>query len=78
MLTRAHRQQFTQDGYLVLPAFKPAREVVSLLARTREILQAQDPAATGGIFSTREPGRSADDWFLDSDCTVRCFFEEEA
>lgn len=78
MLTPDQRQQYAGDGYLVLPAFKPAHEVVSLLARTNRILQEQQPAATGGIFSTREPGRSADDWFLDSDCAVRCFFEEEA
>lgn len=78
MLSAEQRRQYAQDGYLVLPAFKPAHEVVSLLARTNEILQAQDTSATGGVFSTREPGRSVDDWFLDSDNTVRCFFEEEA
>jgi phytanoyl-CoA hydroxylase len=78
MLSAEQRQQYQRDGYLVLPAFKPAHEVRSILARTNEILHAQDPSVTGGIFSTREPGRSTDDWFLDSDCTVRCFFEEEA
>jgi phytanoyl-CoA hydroxylase len=78
MLTPEQRRQFDRDGVLVLPAFKPAHEVASLLARTNEILWAVDPATGGGIFSTREPGRAADDWFLDSGNAVRCFFEEEA
>ncbi len=62
----------------MLPGFKPAHEVAALRHRTHELLAALDPHAGGGVFSTREPGRSADDWFLDSDCSVRCFFEEEA
>ena len=76
MLTDAQRVQYQQDGYLVLPGFKTGAEIASLRERAAQIVEAFDPAESRSVFTTRE--QRADDWFLGSANTVRCFFEEEA
>ncbi|MES2261544.1 MAG: phytanoyl-CoA dioxygenase family protein [Pseudomonadota bacterium] len=76
MLTPAQQQQYQRDGYLVLPGFKSLEEIGALRARAAEIVDAFDPAVAQGTFSTRK--QQADAYFLGSDNTVRCFFEEEA
>lgn len=78
MLTRAQQEQYQRDGYLVLPDFKSAAEIAALRQRAADIVDAFDPGASQGIFSTREQEKKADDYFLASDNTIRCFFEEEA
>jgi phytanoyl-CoA hydroxylase len=76
MLTDAQREQYQRDGYLVLPGFKRSGEVAALRERAAQIVDAFDPAESRSVFTTRE--QRADDWFLGSANTVRCFFEEEA
>jgi phytanoyl-CoA hydroxylase len=76
MLTDAQRKQYQQDGYLVLPGFKSSEQIAALRERAAQIVDAFDPAESRSVFTTRE--QRADDWFLGSDNTVRCFFEEEA
>jgi phytanoyl-CoA hydroxylase len=76
MLTQEQRAQYEQDGFIVLPGFKPAHEIAQLRQRAAEIVEAFDPDESRSVFTTRE--QRADDWFLGSDNTVRCFFEEEA
>jgi phytanoyl-CoA hydroxylase len=76
MLTDAQREQYQRDGYLVLPGFKSSGDIAALRERAGEIVDAFDPNESRSVFTTRE--QSADDWFLGSDNTVRCFFEEEA
>jgi phytanoyl-CoA hydroxylase len=76
MLTDAQREQYQRDGYLVLPGFKSSGEVAALRERAAQIVDAFDPAESRSVFTTRE--QRADDWFLGSANTVRCFFEEEA
>jgi phytanoyl-CoA hydroxylase len=76
MLTQEQRERYQRDGYIVIPAFKPAQEIARLRQRAAEIVDAFDPAESRSVFTTRE--QRADDWFLGSDNTVRCFFEEEA
>jgi len=78
MLTTAQQDQYQRDGYLVLPDFKSAGEIAALRARAGVIVDAFDPASSQGIFTTREQEKKADDYFLASDNTIRCFFEEEA
>jgi phytanoyl-CoA hydroxylase len=78
MLNPDQKRRYREDGYLVLPGFKPAAEVAALRARALEIVEAFDPADGGGVFSTRDQARTSDDWFLGSADAVRCFFEEEA
>jgi phytanoyl-CoA hydroxylase len=78
MLTDAQKLQYQRDGYLVVPDFKSAAEIAALRARAAQIVNEFDPAAQSGIFSTIEQEKTTDDYFLGSDNTVRCFFEEEA
>jgi phytanoyl-CoA hydroxylase len=78
MLTDAQKLQYQRDGYLVVPDFKSIAEIAVLRARAAQIVNEFDPAAQSGIFSTIEQEKTTDDYFLGSDNTVRCFFEEEA
>jgi phytanoyl-CoA hydroxylase len=78
MLTPAQRQAFEQDGYLVLPGFKTAAECARVCERAHQIVDAFQPAADAGVFSTRDRSRVADAALLASATEVRCFFEEEA
>jgi phytanoyl-CoA hydroxylase len=78
MLTSAQQAQYQRDGFLVVPDFKGAAEIAALRARAEEIVSQFDPSAGRAIFTTREQEKTTDDYFLASDNTVRCFFEEEA
>jgi phytanoyl-CoA hydroxylase len=78
MLNTPQREQFQSDGYLVTPGFKSAPEMAALRARAEAIVDAFDPAESRTVFTTRDQVNKSDDFFLGSDNTVRCFFEEEA
>jgi phytanoyl-CoA hydroxylase len=78
MLNHDQRTQFAQDGYLVLPGFKSAAEIARLRQRAAEIVNDFDPSQNRSIFTTRDQLAATDDYFLRSDNTIRCFFEEEA
>ena len=78
MLTEAQQQQYQRDGYIVLPDFKTPAEIAALRARAAAIVADFDPSAAAGVFSTKEQEKTTDDYFLGSDNTIRCFFEEEA
>jgi phytanoyl-CoA hydroxylase len=76
MLNPLQEQRYREDGYLVLPGFKSAAQMAALRRRAAEIVEAFDPAAGSGVFSTLK--QQADAWFLGSAEAVRCFFEEDA
>ena len=78
MLTPEQRDQYQRDGFLVIPDFKSLDEIAALRRRAEDIVDAFDPSASHAIFTTRDQARASDAWFLGSDNTVRCFFEEEA
>ena len=78
MLTDAQKEQYQRDGYIVLPNFKTLEEIAVLRARAAEIVDQFDANASSGIFTTKEQEKRTDDYFLGSDNTIRCFFEEEA
>ena len=78
MLTLDQRLQYQRDGFIVLPGFKDADQIAALRRRAEEIVEAFDPSQSRAIFTTRDQEGASDDWFLGSDNTVRCFFEEEA
>lgn len=78
MLNTEQRTQFQEDGYLVLPGFKSHDEIARLRQRAAEIVRDFDPSENRPIFTTRDQVRATDDYFLRSDNTIRCFFEEEA
>jgi phytanoyl-CoA hydroxylase len=78
MLTDAQHLQYERDGYLVLPDFRAPAEVAAVRARAEAIVQAFEPDAATGVFSTRNPAVTADAALIASADAVHCFFEEEA
>ena len=78
MLTPNQIDHYHRDGYVVLPHFKTPAQMAALRERAGQIVDAFDPATSKTIFTTNDQVRSVDRYFLDSDTTVRCFFEEEA
>ncbi|MES2016266.1 MAG: phytanoyl-CoA dioxygenase family protein [Pseudomonadota bacterium] len=78
MLSQDQRAQFARDGYIVVPAFKDAREIARVRERAAQIVNDFEPNQNRTIFTTRDQLAATDDYFLRSDNTIRCFFEEEA
>jgi len=78
MLSAAQKEQYQKDGFIVIPGFKTAEEIAALRARAGQIVNEFDPAVAQGIFTTKDQEKKADEYFLRSDNTIRCFFEEEA
>ena len=78
MLNPDQRAQFDRDGYLVIPHFKSMEEIAALRRRAGEIVDAFDPGANRSIFTTQNQLTATDAYFLRSDNTIACFFEEEA
>ncbi|MDB5918929.1 MAG: phytanoyl-CoA dioxygenase [Massilia sp.] len=78
MFDDAQRASYRRDGYIVLPGFKSAAEIAGLRARAAEIVDQFDPGQGSSIFTTQNQATATDEYFLRSDNTIRCFFEEEA
>lgn len=78
MLTSEQRERYARDGFLVLPDFKSPGQIAALRRRAEAIVEAFDPLESRAIFTTKDQAAASDAWFLGSDNTVRCFFEEEA
>ena len=78
MLSPAQRRAWHDDGYLVLPGFKPAEAVAAACRRAQEIVDAFEPSGQSSRFSTRDRSLVADAALIASADAVSCFFEEEA
>ncbi|MDB5754124.1 MAG: phytanoyl-CoA dioxygenase [Massilia sp.] len=78
MLNDEQRAQYQCDGYIVIPGFKSGEEIAALRERAAQIVDAFDPSEGSSIFTTQNQATATDDYFLRSDNTIRCFFEEEA
>ncbi|AXA94188.1 phytanoyl-CoA dioxygenase family protein [Massilia sp. YMA4] len=78
MLSAAQKEQYQRDGYIVIPDFKSPQEIAALRTRAAQIVDEFDPRVAQGIFTTKDQEKKADEYFLRSDNTIRCFFEEEA
>lgn len=79
MLRPDQCRRYHDEGYLVLPGFKPLAEVGEALARARALVEAFDPEAHRSVFSTdAQARRSGNATFLASAEGIECFFEAEA
>ena len=74
----ALQEHLETDGFAVIEGFKSAAAIAELRARAAEIVDAFDPSVASGVFSAADEKERADEYFLGSGSTVRCFFEEEA
>lgn len=78
MLNDEQCANFQRDGYIVIPGFKSVQEIAAVRARAAQIVDEFDPGQGSSIFTTQNQATATDDYFLRSDNTIRCFFEEEA
>jgi phytanoyl-CoA hydroxylase len=78
MLNDEQRHRYQRDGYIVIPGFKSAQEIAAVRARAAQIVDEFDPGQGSSIFTTQNQATATDEYFLRSDNTIRCFFEEEA
>ena len=70
--------RFANDGYLTIPNFKSVQEIARLRERALQLVDDFDPGQSRSIFTTQSQETATDMYFLRSDNTMRCFFEEEA
>ena len=78
MLSDAQISRWHQDGFLVLPHFKPPEALAALRERSLAIVDALVVDGPLPVFSTRDRRRLADAALLASADQVHCFFEEDA
>ena len=78
MLNQQQKQQYQQQGYVVLSEFFSQAQMAELKEAAGQIVDAFDPDSTRAVFSTQDQSKSRDDYFLSSGDKVRCFFEEDA
>ncbi|CAI5993778.1 unnamed protein product [Closterium sp. NIES-65] len=76
-LTEEQKQQYLDQGYLVLEDFLSSDDCSRMMQRIDELLEGFDPN-TVNVFSTRDQARLTNDHFLDSGRRVSFFFEEKA
>lgn len=78
MLSDGQCEEFQKNGYLTIPDFKTVQEIARLRERAGQLVDEFDPAQSRSIFTTQNQETATDMYFLRSDNTMRCFFEEEA
>ena len=82
MITQSHIEDFARDGYCIFNAFLNRSEISKLKSRAAHIVKSHDLELSRTVFSTNRAGEdplvNANDYFLDSDNSIRCFFEEKA
>jgi ectoine hydroxylase-related dioxygenase (phytanoyl-CoA dioxygenase family) len=78
MLSTQQKQQYAKQGFLVLSELFSVEQMDKLQKAAGQIVEQFDPDSTRAVFSTQDQSKTRDDYFLNSDDKIRCFFEEDA
>ena len=69
---------FAKQGYLVLENWLSTGDCAKLIRRAEELITDFNPGDVKTVFSTRDQGHRAADYFQTSGDKIRFFFEEDA
>ena len=78
MLDPATLAAWHEEGFLVLPGFKPPEAIAALRGRALAIVAERGALDSAAVFSSRERERLGQQALLESADQVRCFMEEDA
>lgn len=78
MLSEAQKQDYRDNGFVVLPGFSSAVAIQRLRRRAQKIVAQFDADRHRTIFTTDKQLDHVDRYFLESADAVSCFFEEGA
>lgn len=78
ILNEVQKNQYQQDGFLILPDFISIDMCELLKTRAIEIILKTDTASIKTVFSTTGQTHTKHHYFLESGDKIRCFFEENA
>ncbi|MHB1128537.1 MAG: phytanoyl-CoA dioxygenase family protein [Ilumatobacteraceae bacterium] len=80
LLSPSQLKSFTEDGFLVLPAFIDDAHCLELRQRALELAEQHVPSSEQATIFTADANarHAADEYFLTSGDRIRCFFEKDA
>jgi phytanoyl-CoA hydroxylase len=78
MLSKQQIKQYQQQGFTVLDQVIDQATLDNLKAQAAKLVEQGVDESQDHVFTTKHNNRSGDDFFLNSDEKIRCFFEEEA
>ena len=78
MLNASQKQQYQDDGFIVLENAIPDPEIKGLRTEALNIVDRFDINQHRSVFSTTDRDSGRDDYFFDSAENIHCFLEEDA
>lgn len=78
MLSDEQRQNFHEQGYVVLNRVVPETDLANIKDAAQRIVSKFDISKHRSVFSTKDRDQGRDNYFMDSANAVHCFLEEDA